>query len=591
MSSTSRPLHIFPISLREVEIAAMEDLSPSYRRITFRGPQLLGGQRDGHDLPALRSLGFDDHVKIVVPPPGVASEIGVQGEHNFEWAPGALTHARDYTVRRWDGETGELVIDVVRHEGGLAASWVMRASVGDTAHCAGPKSSSEANPDVDWHLLIGDETAQPAIARWLEEAPAGARARVFLEVPDQADIRVLKTAADAEVTWLVRDAGTPAGWSTQLLAAVQSFAPWPGRGFAWCAGETITIKPIRRHLRTLLPKEDVEVVGYWRRIDHGSDGVPESSPHTVVREVLRDTDIVTPLVLRATVTLGLPHTLVQRPISLPALATALGLPAHRLAPLVDSLQALDYLKIDGGLLRLTAKGEVLTEDLADHLSLTHPHAQEELALLDLVNVLRTGTPNQGEATGDPHRRELQAEDELTYVLDPLSQLPPVRDAAQVLVSGEGGLAVATALASPNRRITVVVPDDTAASARERHRELPAAQRDRITMLTESEPPPRSECTVCLGETAAGSVGELADTVNRLVSHTSTSVVLVNEVADGAERDGHRAGHALLALTLTGHPLLRTHEIEAVVAQHGEVSSQPLGWGFAHHVTWVDLTSR
>ena len=36
----------------------------------------------------------------------------------------------------------------------------------------------------DWHLLAGDDTALPAIARRLEELPAGARADVILEAPE-----------------------------------------------------------------------------------------------------------------------------------------------------------------------------------------------------------------------------------------------------------------------------------------------------------------------------------------------------------------------------------------------------------------------
>lgn len=588
MSRTSRPLHIFPISLREIEVTAIEDLSPSFRRLTFRGPQLLGGRRDGHHLPRLQSLGFDDHVKIVVPDPSTPRPIGIQGEVNFEWAPGSLECTRDYTVRRFDPEAGELVIDVVRHEKGRAATWASQARVGDKAHCAGPKSSAEVNADVDWHLLIGDETAQPAIARWLDEAPAGTRARVFIEVPHADDVQTLPTAAHAEVTWLIRG-DIAAGWSTLLFDAVQGFTPWPGRGYAWCAGETMTIKPIRRHLRSLLPTEDVEVVGYWRRTT--GDGALAVEPLTVVRQVGRESDIVTPLVLRATVTLNIPQILADTPQTLPELAAALGMAAPRVAALVDSLRALDYIRLDRGLLRLSPKGEVLTDDVADHLSWTNAHAREELFLLHLVDVLTSGAPVSGAAVADPLATEREVEEELGYVLGPLAELPEVRRARTVTVRGDGAFAVASALASRDRHVALLVGEGLAAQAQERHASLPPAIRDRIALLAAGESPPTAECTVSIGETSALSQHHLTELIGGMVVQTSRSLILVNELADGAEEDDDRAGHALIALAATGQPLLRTTDLEAVLADHGPVTSRPLGWGFAHHVTCLDLAPR
>src|SRR5690606_34713153 len=101
------------------------------------------------------------------------------------------------------------------------------------------------------------------------------------------DRQRIPTAADVEIEWLVRK-GAPAGTSPLLLEAVRRVSLPEGRVYAWCAGETKTVAPIRRHLRRdlALPKEDVEVVGYWRR--HQS---PREEPEDTPRD---DAERLTP---------------------------------------------------------------------------------------------------------------------------------------------------------------------------------------------------------------------------------------------------------------------------------------------------------
>ena len=38
----------------------------------------------------------------------------------------------------------------------------------------GPAGAYSPDPDADWHLMVGDESALPAIAASLEAVPAGA---------------------------------------------------------------------------------------------------------------------------------------------------------------------------------------------------------------------------------------------------------------------------------------------------------------------------------------------------------------------------------------------------------------------------------
>src|SRR3546814_10448720 len=51
---------------------------------------------------------------------------------------------------------------------------------------AGPRGSFLVPTAFDWHLLIGDETAIPAIARRLEELPAASKAIVIIKIKSDA---------------------------------------------------------------------------------------------------------------------------------------------------------------------------------------------------------------------------------------------------------------------------------------------------------------------------------------------------------------------------------------------------------------------
>jgi NADPH-dependent ferric siderophore reductase len=83
--------------------------------------------------------------------------------------------------------------------------------------------------DFDWHLLVGDATALPAIHRRLEELPPGARVQVIAHAPTPDDQRAMPTRADAQVRWVPSTDG--------LVSAVRELALPAGEGFVWCAGE------------------------------------------------------------------------------------------------------------------------------------------------------------------------------------------------------------------------------------------------------------------------------------------------------------------------------------------------------------------
>ena len=85
------------------------------------------------------------------------------------------------------------------------------ASTGGAGACGpvpgigGPRGSFVIPREFDWHLLVGDETALPAIGRRLEELPAGSGALVVVEVASPIAQIPLQSAAQLTVRWLHRN--------------------------------------------------------------------------------------------------------------------------------------------------------------------------------------------------------------------------------------------------------------------------------------------------------------------------------------------------------------------------------------------------
>lgn len=211
---------------RRLTVAHVDTLTPHFRRITFTD----------ESLSDFVSASFDDHIKVFVD-----------------------DARRDYTPRSFDNAARELVIEFALHGEGPAAEWAARAAPGHTLAIGGPKGSMIVPLDYDWHLLVGDETVFPAVARRLEQLPAGARAIVILQAADAVDRRVFKSAANVDLTWVETDA--------QLQAAVRALALPGGEGYAWCAGEAAAMAALRRELVDVKghPREAIRAAAYWKR--------------------------------------------------------------------------------------------------------------------------------------------------------------------------------------------------------------------------------------------------------------------------------------------------------------------------------------
>ncbi|MEV0431077.1 siderophore-interacting protein [Micromonospora sp. NPDC050495] len=230
-------------------------------------PHLIRLVLGGEELAGLPVGAYTDHyLKFVFPPAGVSyphpTDLAtIKREFPAEQWP----RLRAYTVRAWDAAAGELTVDVVYHgDEGLAGPWAAGLRPGDRVLFVGPGGAYAPDPAADWHLLVGDESALPAIAAALERLPAGAPARVFVEVDGAADELPLASPGAVELRWLHR-AGRPVGQA--LVAAVRALDFPPGAVHAFVHGEASVVKELRRLLRIErgVPREALSISGYWRR--------------------------------------------------------------------------------------------------------------------------------------------------------------------------------------------------------------------------------------------------------------------------------------------------------------------------------------
>src|SRR5690606_14252536 len=177
----------------------------------------------------------------------------------------APSPARDYTPRHHDAEAGELVLDFVLHGHGVASSWAARAQVGDALVVAGPRGSHLVADDYDAYVLIGDETALPAIARRLAELPEHAQAEVLIEIPEEGDRQPLPSAAQVRVSWLERN-GFDAASSTLLEDALVDFESPDGDANYWIELESRRASMMRKFIEGHLqvPRDWIRATGYWK---------------------------------------------------------------------------------------------------------------------------------------------------------------------------------------------------------------------------------------------------------------------------------------------------------------------------------------
>lgn len=609
MPRTIRDSSIHPIGVRELHVKTVRDITPGMLRVTLAGDQLSAFQRNGFDIPEFVSTGFDDDIKLILTYPGDdAPVLPIQKAGTIELPKPKRPLMKNYTVRRFDAQAGEVDIDFVKHATGAATTWALRCRPGDRIHVAGPAASSQIPTGIDWLLVAGDETALPAIARLLEEAPAGLRAQVFIEVAEQDHRQQLDTAADVTVQWLFRDGAEP-GTTTLLADAVRDAQWWPGSVFAWVAGETMSIKPIRRYLREDrdLPKEYVEVTGYWRRgevITLAEDpAVPDSEQIDEPFEVLHELgEILPPYALRAAVTLGIPDLIVRGITTAAEIASAAGTEPRATAQLLRYLVALEVFTVDDdGRHGLTEVGQELTgEYVIDALDLYQPVARLELAFAGLVDSVRTGRPSYAKVLGrslaeersDPEF-ESAWHDQLAkyarFLAPALASDRAVLRSSNVVVYSDaaGVIAQAIVAASPTVHVTVAgLPSAVAYYRDDATASVPdPAERERLHVAERSvfETSPGADLVLLIRALDQYPDKDAVHALRQSAADLAPGgrVIVVDHILDENSTDDHTFEEDLKQLVLHGTGHRSDSEHRDVFAQAGLrlADKRTVGWGF------------
>ncbi len=231
---------------RELTVEAIQYITPQMIRITLRG----------ESLSDFVSLGADDHVKLVVP--------GANGEMEM----------RDYTPRSYDNESGRLVLDFAVHEAGPATKWALDAKPGSTVTVAGPRGSAVITGVSKW-VLVGDETALPAIGRLIEQAGAGDVITAIGVVTDRNEEQQFASPARLETHWVHRPASAVSD-PMPIIEKLDGIA-LTADTFVWVAAEASVARAIKTYLTTgrKHPLPWLKAAGYWTR------GLADSSIKTI----------------------------------------------------------------------------------------------------------------------------------------------------------------------------------------------------------------------------------------------------------------------------------------------------------------------
>lgn len=240
---------------RLLQVRRSEQITPRMVRVTLGGDELAGFPGIGPDRRVKMFFPVEGQERPAVPRASTAGPVWPTGQ--------ARPAIRTYTVRRFDPAAGELDVDFVLHAGhGPAAAWARTARPGAWVGVSEPGGRWEPDATADFHVVIGDESALPAVATVLE-ALVGADVAVlaFLEVANAAEEQPLP--GTAELHWVHRGdraAGEP------LVEAVRAAGFPTGAAQAWLAGESGAVRELRRHLLDDrgLDRRRVYATGYWR---------------------------------------------------------------------------------------------------------------------------------------------------------------------------------------------------------------------------------------------------------------------------------------------------------------------------------------
>ncbi|MCL1595259.1 MAG: siderophore-interacting protein [Actinomycetia bacterium] len=239
-----------PPAFRLLEVKRTEVVSPYMQRVILGGSALEGFMLDG---PAAS-------IRVLLPTQGELA-IPVWAGNEFLNRDGSRPIIRTLTPRRLVAQMQELHVDVVLHEEGVASSWARSAQSGSPVAISGPGRAYTIDPDADAFVLVGDESAIPAICQLLEYLPT---VPITVHIAARHDDAVVDLHRDVAKTWHVTSDRSTA--DEQLIAAISRIDLGSHMRF-WAAGEAATMQRIRKYLfaERSFPRSQAVVRGYWKR--------------------------------------------------------------------------------------------------------------------------------------------------------------------------------------------------------------------------------------------------------------------------------------------------------------------------------------
>jgi len=230
-------------------------------------PTLVRVVLNGDGLAGYEPVAFTDgYVNVAIPPAGAPYAAPFALEDLRSLPREQRPFRRRITVRRWDSASRRLTLEFVTHgDAGAAGPWAARAREGDSLVFTGPAGAYAPDTSADWHLMVGDESALPAIAASLDAVPPGAPVVVRLLCDGPGHELPLTSRGRLDLTWLHRTGGPR---DADLLADAVGALTFPaGRVHAFVHGEAAETRAVRRHLLADrgLDAAQLSCSPYWRR--------------------------------------------------------------------------------------------------------------------------------------------------------------------------------------------------------------------------------------------------------------------------------------------------------------------------------------
>lgn len=245
-------------NFRELTVGKVTDLSPHMRRVRFHGVDL-----DAYDNDSI-------HIRLLIPPRGQAQpKWPTLAENGMPvWPSGEdMIEQRVYTIRNIDAKAGWVDIDFVMHgDNGPGSSFALHSAKGDLVAMTGPLGN--AVPDVDWVLFAGDETALPAIGRYLAEMPEHVSGHAIIEVGNANEVIEVATKSQIKVSWLYRDQASDVTRSLIQDAVRAIEIPKAEKSvFCWAGVEQDDYKPLHSYWRKEvgLTRDECTPMTFWRK--------------------------------------------------------------------------------------------------------------------------------------------------------------------------------------------------------------------------------------------------------------------------------------------------------------------------------------